>query len=225
MHTAFVQVGLKEHHVNSYEYMRRVRERMQHRAAATAHLFSIGRLGGCGAESRHARADRRAGQRNGLKTANQIAQNLAGKIKNMRGVSDVYIPQDMDYPALQVNVNRARASRARSEPARSRRQPDHRAHLGRHDRAELLGGSQDRQQLFRHRAVSGKPGEVASKTEDAMPLRAANCAMPTVPEQVADIGFIQTPTEVDHYQLQRISICTWRRPEKTWENRRRKSPR
>ena len=26
------------------------------------------------------------------------------------GVSDVYVPQDMDYPALQVNVNRARAS-------------------------------------------------------------------------------------------------------------------
>ena len=34
----------------------------------------------------------------------------------MPGVSDVYIPQDMDYPALQVNVNRARASELGSTP-------------------------------------------------------------------------------------------------------------
>ncbi len=32
------------------------------------------------------------------------------KFKALPGVSDVYIPQDMDYPALQLNVNRERAS-------------------------------------------------------------------------------------------------------------------
>ena len=32
------------------------------------------------------------------------------KFRALHGVSDVYVPQDMDYPALQLNVNRERAS-------------------------------------------------------------------------------------------------------------------
>src|ERR1700683_441054 len=36
-----------------------------------------------------------------------------------------------------------------------------------------------------------------------MPLHAPNLKMPTYLNQVADITQIQTPTEVDHYQLQR----------------------
>ena len=37
----------------------------------------------------------------------------------------------------------------------------------------------------------------------AMPLRSPNLKMPTYLSQVADVTQIQTPTEVDHYQLQR----------------------
>ena len=37
----------------------------------------------------------------------------------------------------------------------------------------------------------------------AMPLRAPNLKLPTYLDQVADITPILTPTEVDHYQLQR----------------------
>ena len=45
-----------------------------------------------------------------LNMDNNIAQNLARQFRAIPDISDVYIPQDMDYPALQVNVNRARAS-------------------------------------------------------------------------------------------------------------------
>jgi multidrug efflux pump subunit AcrB len=38
----------------------------------------------------------------------------------------------------------------------------------------------------------------------AMPLRAPNLKMPTYLNQVADVVPILTPTEVDHYQLQRV---------------------
>ena len=34
----------------------------------------------------------------------------AGEIQRMPGVGDVFIPQDIDYPALQLNVDRTRAS-------------------------------------------------------------------------------------------------------------------
>ena len=62
---------------------------------------------------------------------------------------------------------------------------------------------QERQQLFRHRAVSGKSGEATLEDLKTMPLRAPNLKLPTYLDQVADISPILTPTEVDHYQLQR----------------------
>ncbi len=95
-----------------------------------------------------------------LNSANNIAQNLAREIKAVPSVSDVYIPQDMDYPALQLNVNRERASQLGLSPKGSGGQCDHCSYLRRDDRAQLLGRSKNRQQLFRERAVSGKSGEV-----------------------------------------------------------------
>ncbi len=38
-----------------------------------------------------------------------IAQQLAGQIRQVRGVGQVYIPQDMDYPALRLEVDRVHA--------------------------------------------------------------------------------------------------------------------
>jgi multidrug efflux pump subunit AcrB len=38
-----------------------------------------------------------------------IAQSLAARIREVHGVGQVYIPQDMNYPALQLNVDRVHA--------------------------------------------------------------------------------------------------------------------
>ena len=35
-----------------------------------------------------------------------IAEDLAGRIRRLRGVGEVYIPQDMNYPAIRMNVDR-----------------------------------------------------------------------------------------------------------------------
>ena len=62
MHTAFVQVSLKEDHkIGSYEYMARVQAADRARAAGAERLLPIRRPGGRGAESGPAGADRRAG--------------------------------------------------------------------------------------------------------------------------------------------------------------------
>ena len=37
-------------------------------------------------------------------------QRIANQIRQLNGVSDVLIPQDIDYPALQLNIDRERAS-------------------------------------------------------------------------------------------------------------------
>jgi multidrug efflux pump subunit AcrB len=38
-----------------------------------------------------------------------IAQNLAARIREVHGVGQIYIPQDMNYPALRLDVDRVRA--------------------------------------------------------------------------------------------------------------------
>ena len=83
------------------------------------------------------------------------------KFRALRGVSDVYVPQDMDYPALQVNVNRERASELGLSP---KEVVDNLITSLTSD--AMIAPSywvdpQDRQQLFRHRAVSRESGEVA----------------------------------------------------------------
>ena len=39
-----------------------------------------------------------------------LARNLAQKIKEMPNVSGVYIPQDIDYPGIALNIDREKAS-------------------------------------------------------------------------------------------------------------------
>src|SRR6202040_976679 len=42
--------------------------------------------------------------------SHQTAMALASKIQQIPGVADVFIPQDVDYPALKLDVDRTRAS-------------------------------------------------------------------------------------------------------------------
>ena len=67
---------------------------------------------------------------------------LARQSAQIPGVSDVYMPQDIDYPALQLDMDRLRAGPTRPHPAGSDQQRDHGAHFEPDDRAELLGRSQ-----------------------------------------------------------------------------------
>ena len=39
----------------------------------------------------------------------QTAQDLASRIRQLPGVGEVYIPQDMDYPAIRMDINRVHA--------------------------------------------------------------------------------------------------------------------
>ena len=45
-----------------------------------------------------------------MQAAYDMAQKLAVQIRTINGVADVYIPQDLDYPALRMDIDRTRAS-------------------------------------------------------------------------------------------------------------------
>ena len=203
MHTAFVQVGLNpEHHVGSYEYMRRVRQRISSELPQLRTYFQSGGLVDAVLnQGAPAPIDIQVSGMDML-AANQVAHDLAAKIKNMRGVADTYIPQDMDYPALQVNVNRARAAEMGLSPQEV---IDNLITALTSDVMIAPSYWVDPKTGNNYFVTVQYPENQVKTLEDLkmMPLRAANHATPTVLEQVADIGFIQTPTEVDHYQLQR----------------------
>src|SRR5580765_8200047 len=47
---------------------------------------------------------------NDMQRGYELATSLAEKLRQLPGVSDVLIPQDVDYPGLSLNIDRQRAS-------------------------------------------------------------------------------------------------------------------
>src|SRR5690348_3979071 len=203
MHTAFVQVGLKEDHkVDSYTYMRLVRERIARDLPELRTYFQSGGLVDAVLnQGAPAPIDVQVSGAD-LGTVNGIAQQLTQKFRLIPGVSDIYTPQDMDYPSLQVDVNRERASQLGLSP--------------REVIDNLITALTSNAMIAPSYWVDPKSGnnyfvtvqypENQVRTVDdlkAMPLRAPTLKMPTYLNQVAEVSTILTPTEVDHYQLQR----------------------
>ena len=109
--TATVQVGLNEgHRLSSFAYMSLVRERIRHELPAAQRLFPNRRPGGCHSQPGHPGAAGHPGQQHGPEGAHDIASQIARQVRALPGVSDVLIPQDVDYPALKIDIDRERAS-------------------------------------------------------------------------------------------------------------------
>jgi HAE1 family hydrophobic/amphiphilic exporter-1 len=203
MHTAFVQVGLKEdHHESSFVYMNEVRRRIGAQLPQLRTYFQSGGLVDAVLnQGAPAPIDVQVSGMD-LKTNDRIAQDLARQIKASRGVSDVYIPQDMDYPALEVNVNRDRAAELGLSP---KEVLDNLITALTSDVVIAPSYWVDPKNGNNYFVTVQYPENQVKSIEDlkAMPLHSPKLKMPTYLNQVADVVPILTPTEVDHYQLQR----------------------
>jgi len=203
MHTAFVQVSLKEdHQIGSYEYMARVKKRMETEMPELSAYFQSGGLVDAVLNlGLPAPIDVQVAGSN-LDKSYATALRLASRIRTIPGVADVFIPQDIDYPALQLNVDRTRASE-----------------LGL-DQQEVVDNVitalTSNQMIAPSFWIDPKTGndymltvqypedQVRTLTElNAIPLRAANFAEPTRLDMISNIHRIKSPTEVDHYGLRR----------------------
>ena len=203
MHTAFVQVGLKEEHrVSSFVYMAKVRKRVVSELPELRTYFQSGGLVDAVLnQGMPAPIDVQVSGMD-LAAANKIALDLARQFQALPGVSDVYVPQDMDYPALQVNVNRERASQLGLSP---KEVVDNLITALTSDAMIAPSYWVDPKSGNNYFVTVQYPENQVKSLEDlkAMPLRSAHVKLPTYLNQVADITPILTPTEVDHYQLQR----------------------
>jgi multidrug efflux pump subunit AcrB len=111
MDTAFVQTSLKEDHsTGSYEYMRRVQAEVSRQMPELQTYFQAGGLvDGVINQGLPAPIDVQI-KSNDMDDAYNLAQQLAGKIRQIPNVSSVYIPQSINYPGLELNIDRERAS-------------------------------------------------------------------------------------------------------------------
>jgi multidrug efflux pump subunit AcrB len=203
MHTAFVQVGLKEEHrVSSFVYMARVRKRVVSELPELRTYFQSGGLVDAVLnQGMPAPIDVQVSGMDML-AANKVALDLARQFQALPGVSDVYVPQDMDYPALQVNVNRERASQLGLSP---KEVVDNLITALTSDAMIAPSYWVDPKSGNNYFVTVQYPENQVKSLEDlkAMPLRSPHLKLPTYLNQVADITPMLTPTEVDHYQLQR----------------------
>lgn len=203
-HTAFIQVSLKDgHKVGSYEYMNRVRAVMRQETPQLSAYFQSGGLVDSVLNlGLPAPIDVQVSGMN-LEKTYAVAAQIGSRIRHLQGVNDVLIPQDMDYPALRINIDRERASL-----------------VGLNQKEvvdNVITALTSNGMIAPSYWVDPKSGndymltvqypedEVHSLNDlKQIPIRAANGQRPTQLDSVADIKAVESPTEVDHYQLRRV---------------------
>ncbi|MFZ0820006.1 MAG: efflux RND transporter permease subunit [Candidatus Acidiferrales bacterium] len=203
MNTAIVLAGMNEDHkVSSFTYMQEVRERIAKELPQLNTYFQSGGLVDAVLnQGMPAPIDVQVSGMD-LQADNLVAQNLARKFKAIPGVADVYTPQDLNYPTLELDVNRERASQLGLTPQEV---VDNVITSLTSDTMIAPSYWVDPKTGNNYFVTVQYPENQIKSIEDlkSMPLRSPNLKMPTYLNQVADISTIFTPTEVTHYQLQR----------------------
>jgi multidrug efflux pump subunit AcrB len=206
MHTAFVQVSLKEEHeVGSYEYMERVRRKLAEDLPEVSAYFQAGGLvDSVVNQGLPAPLDIQVSD-NDLKEGNEIARQLALQLKGSKLVSDVLIPQDIDYPGLELNIDRKQASLLGLTP---RDVVDNvitaLTSNGMIAPSYWIDPKSGNNYMLTVQYSNYKVGSMTMSDFRNIPLRAATSSKYTPLQSVAKIEPINTPTEVDHYMIRRV---------------------
>ena len=204
MHTAFVQVGLTANHkTSSFAYMDQVRKQISEQLPELRTYFQSGGLvDSVLNQGVPAPIDIQVSGLH-LGIVNQTALEIAQKVKALSGVADVYSPQDMDYPGLQLNVKRDRASELGLSP---KEVVDNVITSLTSDVMIAPSYWVDARTGNNYFVTVQYPENRVHSIEDlnSMPLRGPGMKSPTYLNQVAEIKPILSPTEVDHYQLERV---------------------
>ena len=142
---------------------------------------------------------------NNQHAAYEVASEMAAKLRQLNDVSDVLIPQDLDYPGIELNVRREMAARlgltatdvvdnvVTALTSNGMIAPSYWVdpHSGNNYFLTV--------QYTNHQLDS-----MTMEDFKQIPLHAKDNSNTTMLENVADIKMINTPTEVDHYQLFRM---------------------
>lgn len=202
--TATIQVALNDDHtVGSYEYMDRIRQRLRTEMPEVSAFFqSGGMVDAILNQGLPAPIDVQVSGNN-LQNDDFTALNLANEIKQLKGVSDAYIPQDLDYPALRLTVNRVRAS----ELGLNQKEVIDNVITALTSNAMIapsywIDPHSGNDYMLTVQYFENKMNRFTDLRN--MSLVAPGHDEPTVLGNVANVTRIEAPTEVDHYQIQRV---------------------
>jgi len=207
-YTAIIQVALKDSHtIGSFEYMDRIRRQIASQFPEIRTFFSSGSMVDAILNSGMPAPIDVQVSSSSLHRAYNVAQDLATGIRKLDGVGEVYVPQDMNYPAVRLDVDRV-----------------HAAELGLTPKAivdNVITALNSNTMIAPNYWVDHKTGndyfltvqyyehgqQAIHNTIDLknIPLRAPNLTQPTTLDSVVKLVNVQTATEVDHYQIQRVA--------------------
>ena len=206
-YTSTIQVQLTDDHkTSSFDYMEKVREALHAKYPEIRTFFSSGSMVDAILNSgKQAPIDVQISASN-LNDIYDDAQRLATRFRGLPGVGEVYIPQDMNYPGLQLNVDRVHAGELG---------------LSQKDIIDnVITALNSNYMIAPNYWVDYKTGNDYYLTVQYyehgpesihnrldlrnIPLRAPNLAKPTTLDTVVSLKAVQTPTEIDHYQIQRV---------------------
>ncbi|HEY2017238.1 MAG TPA: efflux RND transporter permease subunit [Bryobacteraceae bacterium] len=204
MHTATVQVSLKEDHkVGSYEYMARVRKRIANEMPEiTAYFQSGGLVDAVLSLGMPAPIDVQVSGSN-LEASYSTALKLAVQIRRIDGVGDIFVPQDIDYPALQLDIDRMRAR----ELGLTQKEVVGNIITALTSNAMIAPSFWvDPKTGNDYMLTVQYPEQQIKSFEDlrAIAVHGKGIAQSTRLDAVAAIHRIKSPTEVDHYKLRRV---------------------
>ena len=202
-HTAFIQVGLNSgHKLSSFEYMDLVRSRLQQDLPQVSAYFQTGALVDAIINQGVPAPFDIQISGNDLESIHSIATQIAHQARTLPEVSDVLVPQDVDYPSLKVDIDRERASQLglsakelvdsliTALTSDGMIAPSY--WIDPKTGNNYLLTVQYPENVIRNLAALG-----------SMPLRSPSIKEPTRLDSVVHISHILTPTEVDHYQIRR----------------------
>jgi HAE1 family hydrophobic/amphiphilic exporter-1 len=203
-HTAYVQVSLADgHKVGSYEYMDRVREAIHRQAPElTVFLQSGGLVDAVLNQGIPAPIDVQV-TGNDLKAAYAVAQDIRGRAAEVPGVSDAFIPQDVEVPSLKLDIDRYHAM----EMGLSEHEVVNNVITALTSDGMIAPSYWvDPKSGNLYMLTVQYPENTINSVEDlkSIPVRSSAQQNTALLDTIAGVTKIEKPTEVDHYQLRRV---------------------
>ena len=230
-YTATIQVELKDSHkVGSFEYMARLRREIAKRYPDLRTFFSSGSMVDAILNmGMPAPIDVQVSSRE-LERTYDVAEDLSARIRKLPGIGEVYVPQDMNYPAVRLKVDRVHAA----ELGLSQKEivdnvitalnsntmiapnywVDHQTGNDYFLTVQYYENGKSAIHNFvdlQNIPLRRQPGRAVPPLQ-ARSMRLPDSVRPqgparpvTVLGNVVSLDFVQSPTEIDHYQIQRVA--------------------
>ncbi len=207
-YTATIQVELTESHkTSSFEYMGRLRRALAAGFPDLRTFFTSGSMVDAVLNSGMPAPIDLQVSASDLNRGYSVAQNLAARIRKLPGVGEVYIPQDMNYPAVKLDVDRVHAAELGLSPkevvdnvitalnSNTMIAPNYWVDHRTGNDYFLTVQYYEQGQPAIHNLVDLK----------SIPLRAPTLLKPTTLDSVVKLESTETATQISHYQIQRVT--------------------